>query len=100
MSGRRVSVSDLRRVLNVANTYLLWRGVFDRQTGIGRLQLYSHGTPRRYEVQQVVNVGGGVRTLHPAGTLREAWTYLCGYNSGFHIGHPEAPYSDEEGGAK
>ena len=100
MSKARVSMADVRRLLNVCNACLLWRGVFDRQTGIGRLQLYSHGTPKTHEVQQVVNAGGGVRTLHPAGTRREAWTFLCGYALGFRIGYPDAPFTDGEGGAK
>jgi len=97
---RRVTASDLTRVLNAVNTCLLWQGTLDRQTGIGRLQVYAHGTPKTYEVQQVMNASGGARTCHPAGTRRDAWTYLCGYHHGFRIVHGDAPYSDEEGGAK
>ena len=99
MSGRRrVTSGMVLDLLGEANACLLWRGLCDRQTGIGRLQVYSHGHPRTYEVQQVVNMGGGVRTLHPASTRREAWAFLRGYVGGFRVGHPQAPARDEEGG--
>lgn len=94
----RVSRKDLHRLVYIANAILLWRGVADRQTGVGRVQVYAWGTPKRHEVQQVVTQGGGVRTLHPATSVREAFAFLSGFITSLRLSHPEAPLSGEEGG--
>lgn len=62
-----------------ANLALTLLGVLDTKSGIGRLQAYVWGIPRRVSIQQVVNEGGGVRTLHGPCSPREAWAYVEGF---------------------
>lgn len=95
----RVTQADLHRLVAHANAILFWRGVADKETGIGRVQVASWGTPRRWQVQQVGNVGGGVRTLHPLSTAREAYAFLSGYIVSLRYVHPDAPLAGvTEGG--
>lgn len=97
----RVTVKDCHRLCSTANAILLWRGTVDRQTGVGRLQVYAHGVPKRAAIHRVVTPGGGITVLHPTTTAREAYAFLSGFIVSLRIAYPDAPLSADtrEGGA-
>lgn len=75
----RVTSNRVHDRLIGVNLNLALLGVLDSKSGIGRLQAYVCGIPRRVSIQQVVNEGGGVRTLHGPCSAREALAFVQGY---------------------
>ena len=87
----RVTLLSLHDLCQRVNATLLERGIADRQTGVGVLQVYAWGTPRRVTVQRRVTPDtGAVVSVSPTLSVREAKQFLLGY----------AARLEQEGGAK
>lgn len=78
--SQRVTLKHLHEVCSQVNATLLWRGIMDKQTGVGMLQVYAWGIPKRVTIQRRVKPEtGAVVSVSPTLSVREAKQFLLGY---------------------